>query len=77
MLDYDKKFLLAAFDNLTFDGSSVRGFSQQAEVGPAPRHRLGVLLLAAADIFGPARSWCSGRSRSATARRTTPTCGAG
>ncbi|MGQ0703745.1 MAG: glutamine synthetase family protein [Gemmatimonadales bacterium] len=31
MLDYDKKFLLKAADNLTFDGSSIRGFSQQAE----------------------------------------------
>jgi glutamine synthetase len=31
MLDYDKKFLLNSADNLTFDGSSVRGFSQQAE----------------------------------------------
>ena len=31
MLDYDKKFLLGAADNLTFDGSSIRGFSQQAE----------------------------------------------
>ena len=31
MLDYDKKFLLASLDNLTFDGSSIRGFSQQHE----------------------------------------------
>lgn len=31
MLDYDKKYLLKAADNLTFDGSSVRGFSQQHE----------------------------------------------
>src|SRR6187399_2696828 len=31
MLDYDKKFLLGAADNLTFDGSSIRGFSRQAE----------------------------------------------
>ncbi|MEO8611520.1 MAG: glutamine synthetase family protein [Chloroflexota bacterium] len=31
MLDYDKKFLLKSHDNLTFDGSSVRGFSQQSE----------------------------------------------
>ena len=31
MLDYDKKFLLRSADNLTFDGSSIRGFSQQAE----------------------------------------------
>lgn len=26
-LDYDKKFLIDSYDNLTFDGSSVRGFS--------------------------------------------------
>ncbi|MCW5939815.1 MAG: glutamine synthetase [Fimbriimonadaceae bacterium] len=31
MLDYDKKFLLRSHDNLTFDGSSVRGFSQVME----------------------------------------------
>jgi glutamine synthetase len=31
MLDYDKKFLLKSYDNLTFDGSSIRGFSVQAE----------------------------------------------
>lgn len=31
MLDYDKKFLLKSADNLTFDGSSIRGFSRQSE----------------------------------------------
>ena len=31
MLDYDKKFLLANWDNLTFDGSSIRGFTAQRE----------------------------------------------
>jgi glutamine synthetase len=31
MLDYDKKFLLKSADNLTFDGSSIRGFTAQAE----------------------------------------------
>ncbi|MEO8504167.1 MAG: glutamine synthetase family protein [Acidobacteriota bacterium] len=31
MLDYDKKFLLKSADNLTFDGSSIRGFSAQQE----------------------------------------------
>src|SRR5436190_17889585 len=31
MLDYDKKFLLGSSDNLTFDGSSVRGFTAQQE----------------------------------------------
>ncbi len=31
MLDYDKKFLIGAYDNLTFDGSSIRGFTAQKE----------------------------------------------
>ncbi|KKS78777.1 MAG: Glutamine synthetase [Candidatus Beckwithbacteria bacterium GW2011_GWA2_43_10] len=31
MLDYDKKFFLSNFQNLTFDGSSIRGFSRLAE----------------------------------------------
>src|SRR3974377_1117207 len=29
MLDYDKKFLIKRWDNLTFDGSSIRGFTPQ------------------------------------------------
>lgn len=31
MLDYDKNFLLQSLQNLTFDGSSIRGFSEQHE----------------------------------------------
>jgi glutamine synthetase len=31
LLDYDKKFLLKSYDNLTFDGSSIRGFTAQKE----------------------------------------------
>jgi glutamine synthetase len=31
LLDYDKKFLLGAYENLTFDGSSIRGFTAQRE----------------------------------------------
>lgn len=31
MLDYDKNFLLAHAENLTFDGSSIRGFTAQHE----------------------------------------------
>ena len=31
MLDYDKKFLIKSADNLTFDGSSIRGFTAQKE----------------------------------------------
>src|SRR3989337_164334 len=50
--DYDKKFLLASADNLTFDGSSIRGFSQQSESDL----RLGIDWSAfywlPADIFG-------------------------
>jgi glutamine synthetase len=54
-LDYDKKFLLGSYDNLTFDGSSIRGFSQQSESDL----RLGVDWSAfywlPADIFGPGK----------------------
>ena len=31
MLDYDKKFIVKSWDNLTFDGSSIRGFTAQKE----------------------------------------------
>ena len=31
MLDYDKKFFVKSWDNLTFDGSSIRGFTAQKE----------------------------------------------
>lgn len=31
MLDYDKQYLLASAENLTFDGSSIRGFTMQQE----------------------------------------------
>src|ERR1700755_264894 len=52
MLDYDKKFLLKSADNLTFDGSSVRGFSAQSESDL----RLGIDWSAfywlPADVFG-------------------------
>jgi glutamine synthetase len=52
MLDYDKKFLLKSHDNLTFDGSSIRGFSQQAESDL----RLGIdwpaFYWLPADVFG-------------------------
>src|SRR5580700_9122155 len=31
MLDYDKKWLVKNWDNMTFDGSSIRGFTAQKE----------------------------------------------
>ena len=52
MLDYDKKFFIKSWDNLTFDGSSIRGFSAQHESDL----RLGIDWAAfywgPADIFG-------------------------
>jgi len=46
MLDYDKKFLIKSWDNLTFDGSSIRGFTAQRE-SDLLRNRLGGFLLGA------------------------------
>lgn len=55
MLDYDKKFLLRSHDNLTFDGSSIRGFSAQAESDL----RLGIdwasFYWLPSDVFGPGK----------------------
>src|ERR1700733_6432485 len=52
LLDYDKKFLLKNSDNLTFDGSSIRGFTAQRESDL----RLGIdwsaFYWAPADVFG-------------------------
>ncbi|HWF90966.1 MAG TPA: glutamine synthetase family protein, partial [Terriglobales bacterium] len=55
MLDYDKKFLIKSWDNLTFDGSSIRGFTAQRESDL----RLGIdwsaFYWAPADFFGPGK----------------------
>jgi glutamine synthetase len=55
MLDYDKKFLLKSADNLTFDGSSIRGFSQQAESDLRLEVDWGAFYWLPADIFGPGK----------------------
>src|ERR1700739_108140 len=51
-LDYDKKFLMGAYENLTFDGSSIRGFTPQKESDM----RLGIdwsaFYWVPADMFG-------------------------
>jgi glutamine synthetase len=52
MLDYDKKFLLGAYDNLTFDGSSIRGFSAQKESDLRLAIDWGAFWHAPSDIFG-------------------------
>mgnify|MGYP000887220563 CR=1 FL=1 len=55
MLDYDKKFLLKSSDNLTFDGSSIRGFSQQAESDLRLAIDWPAFYWLPADIFGPGK----------------------
>src|SRR3989442_3718879 len=55
MLDYDKKFLIKAHDNLTFDGSSIRGFSQQAESDLRLALDWPAFYWLPADIFGPGK----------------------
>src|SRR6185437_619230 len=55
MLDYDKKFLLASADNLTFDGSSIRGFTAQSESDLRLTVDWGSILWLPSDIFGPGK----------------------
>src|ERR1700683_3991346 len=55
MLDYDKKFLIKSWDNLTFDGSSIRGFTAQRESDL----RLGIDW--SAFYWGPAAFFGSGK----------------
>jgi glutamine synthetase len=52
MLDYDKKFLLKSYDNLTFDGSSIRGFSAQKESDLRLAIDWNAFYWAPGDIFG-------------------------
>src|SRR5271163_4832536 len=52
MLDYDKKFLLRSYDNLTFDGSSIRGFTPQRESDLRLSLDWSAFYWAPADIFG-------------------------
>jgi glutamine synthetase len=55
MLDYDKRFLLDSADNLTFDGSSIRGFSQQHESDLRLRVDWPAFYWLPADVFGPGK----------------------
>lgn len=52
MLDYDKKFLLKSWDNLTFDGSSIRGFTAQRESDLRLGMDWSAFYWAPADYFG-------------------------
>jgi len=55
MLDYDKKFLLRSEDNLTFDGSSIRGFSHQHESDLRLQVDWPSFYWLPADVFGPGK----------------------
>src|SRR5215472_15340658 len=52
MLDYDKKFLVKSYDNLTFDGSSIRGFTAQRESDLRLGMDWSAFYWAPADYFG-------------------------
>src|SRR6201987_2922494 len=55
MLDYDKKFLLKSHDNLTFDGSSIRGFTAQRESDLRLSLDWSAFYWAPSDVFGPGK----------------------
>jgi glutamine synthetase len=55
MLDYDKKFLVSSFDNLTFDGSSIRGFSAVRESDLRLEIDWGSFRWLPSDVFGPGK----------------------
>ncbi|GIK83753.1 MAG: hypothetical protein BroJett025_03750 [Patescibacteria group bacterium] len=55
MLDYDKQHFLKDADNLTFDGSSVRGFTQLAESDLRLVPDWSSLRWLPADVFGPGK----------------------
>lgn len=52
MLDYDKKFFLGSLDNLTFDGSSIKGLSALHESDLRLQIDWTSLTFVPADIFG-------------------------
>jgi glutamine synthetase len=52
MLDYDKKFLVSSYDNLTFDGSSIRGFTAQHESDLRLHIDWSSFFWGPADVFG-------------------------
>src|SRR3972149_3833550 len=52
MLGYDKKFLIKNWDNLTFDGSSIRGFTAQRESDLRLQMDWAAFYWGPADVFG-------------------------
>lgn len=55
MLDYDKKFILDSLSNLTFDGSSIRGFTTQSESDLRLDVDWSSMRYLPSDVFGPGK----------------------
>lgn len=55
MLDYDKKFFLDSLANLTFDGSSIRGFTAQHESDLRLEVDWASIRYMPSDVFGPGK----------------------
>ncbi len=51
-LDYDKNFLVSSHDNLTFDGSSIRGFTAQSESDLRLKVDFSSIRFLPSDLFG-------------------------
>ncbi len=55
MLDYNKDYILESSDNLTFDGSSVKGFSNVSESDLKLKLDWSTFYWLPSDIFGPGK----------------------
>ncbi|MEK7495270.1 MAG: glutamine synthetase family protein [Patescibacteria group bacterium] len=61
MIDYDKNFFLNSYDNMTFDGSSIRGFSRQAESDLRLGIDWGAFWWLPSDVFGSGKVLMMGK----------------
>src|SRR3989339_210473 len=61
MIDYDKKFFLDSYDNMTFDGSSIRGFARQAESDLRLGIDWGAFWWLPSDVFGSGKVLMMGK----------------
>ncbi len=55
LIDYDKKFFLENYEDMTFDGSSIRGFSRQAESDLRLKVDWRAFWWLPVDVFGPGK----------------------
>jgi len=74
MLDYDKKFLIKSADNLTFDGSSIRGFTVQSESDLRLALDWAAFYWLPADFFGAGKVLVFGDVLRRMARRSQRIC---